>query len=91
MNRGSVETATSFNPAIAGHFEWTNEDRTVTFIPDAALIRTNYTGIVLGAAQDATGANCAKSFVTRGAGDWEVKKGRCAKSAVTMERTWMKQ
>jgi thermitase len=55
MNRTSVEGAVSFTPTTAGHFEWENEDRTVTFIPDLPLVHTNYTAKILGSALDGRG------------------------------------
>ena len=62
MDRASVEAATSFKPAIAGRFEWKNEDRTVTFIPDLPLVRTNYTATILRTAQDLRGDGLDGNF-----------------------------
>lgn len=69
MNRASVENATGFKPAIPGRFEWDGDDRTVTLVPSAALIHTNYTGTIMGSAADASGATLDGNFngITQGA------------------------
>ena len=55
MDRASLEAALSFNPPISGRFEWENDDRTVTLVPDQALLWTNYTAIISRTARDARG------------------------------------
>ena len=37
MNRVSVETAFLLTPAVAGSFQWSDDDRTFTFVPDEWL------------------------------------------------------
>jgi hypothetical protein len=62
MDRGSVEAGFSLKPAVAGRLEWSNNDRTLRFVPAAPLGITNYTGRLLGSASDLSGltldANC---------------------------------
>lgn len=55
MDKVSVESSIRFTPAINGHFEWENDDRTVSLIPDQPLLRTNYTATVLRSARDISG------------------------------------
>ena len=62
MDRASVEAAIGFKPSIAGRFEWKNEDRTVTFIPDLPLVHTNYTATILRTALDIRGDGLDGNF-----------------------------
>jgi thermitase len=55
MNHPSVESGFSLKPVATGKFEWSNQDRTVRFIPDAPLNVATYTGKLLGSAQDSSG------------------------------------
>ena len=56
MDRAGVEAGFSLTPSVGGAFEWSNNDRTVAFIPANPLsVATTYAGRLLGSAKDTTG------------------------------------
>jgi subtilisin family serine protease len=73
MDRASVEAGFSLTPTVAGTFEWSNNDRTLTFAPTAPFgVAINYTAKLLGSAMDTTGATLDGNFnrVAQGA-NWD--------------------
>lgn len=57
MDRANVEAGFSIQPTVAGTFEWSNNDRTVTFTHSNPFgFATNYACRLLGSVKDATGA-----------------------------------
>jgi subtilisin family serine protease len=62
MDRASVEAALQIVPAVAGSFEWSDEDRVVRLRPSTPLLRTNYTARLLGTAHDLTGNKIDGNF-----------------------------
>lgn len=65
MNRASVESAFQVYPAVAGAFNWVN-DQTVQFEPQAALSRDSVYDVVIDQrAQDAAGAPLNEAYQFR--------------------------
>jgi hypothetical protein len=62
MDRSSVESALQITPAVAGSFEWTNEDRVLRLRPSTLLLRTNYSARLLGTAHDLAGNTIDGNF-----------------------------
>jgi len=62
MSPGSVEAAFQITPPVSGHFEWTNQNRTFVFVPDAPLARTNYSAKLVASAQDSGGGTLDGNF-----------------------------
>jgi len=63
MDRASVEAGFSVTPAVVGAFEWSNNDRTVTFVPAVPFSAAmNYTAKLLGSARDATAVTLDGNF-----------------------------
>jgi hypothetical protein len=62
MDRSSVESALQITPAVAGVFEWTNEDRVLRLRPSTLLLRTNYSARLLGTAHDLAGNTIDGNF-----------------------------
>jgi len=62
MNPASVEASFQMSPEMAGHFEWTDDNRTMRFVASGPLERTNSSVVLLGSAEDAAGGTLDGNF-----------------------------